>query len=454
MHMKKNIESWKILLQDPIAVTAIVLIVIHQTIIASSAFFLTRLIEHHEAGTPFKTYLCLFIISMIVPFIPGCLSLLVLQHWINKAHKKYIDWFSSVMFAKTEVYLQTESKETVESMLSRNSFGIISGYISFIHNFFTFFLNSILSMIVIGFLLPSQLITGYLISFVLSVGIILILKLSIQKCAIENESHFIKYGQSLGGVWKNAVLGNIYNFSIWTKEKNCFAKKYYAASNKLAAIMQLGNLLLGLAALIPTCYLIYHLITGEAVEAVLAAAVIVNLTRIFHILNSLSTLIYQTLDWSAMNARMCLLFDMRTLLNIASQTLPKTFGPLTINDVVVNSLYVEVKKIQEQKHGRFTIRGMNGSGKSTFLLELKKAAGTDAMLLPANINDLCWQSNYQDLSTGQRVLNILNEASEIENVRYLLLDEWDANLDTDNVQRINELLSVIAQHRVIVEIRH
>lgn len=452
--MKKNINRWKILLFDPVAMVAIILIVVHQSLIASSAFFLTRLIEYQQSGGAFKIYLILYILSMVIPFVPGCLSFVALEYWTNRAHKKYTNWFSKVVFGKADIYRNNKGKENIESMLSRNSFGIISSYISFIHNFITFSLNSALSMIVISFLLPANLVSGYAISLCLSVAIIFVLKGPIQKCAIDSENQLVPYGDCLGRIWDNVVLGNIHNFLAWEKDKNHFAKKYYAASNKLAAILQLGNLLLGLAGLIPTCYLIYHLIAGDAVDAALAAAVIVNLTRIFHILNSLSALIYQTLDWSAMNARVAILFDMHESSKAEILASSNPYGTIAMNGAVVSRYDVEIEKIKGQECGRFTIRGANGSGKSTFLLELKKALGRDALLLPANLNGLCWQSNYKDLSTGQRVLKILNEVSEIEGVKYLLLDEWDANLDTDNVQRIDRSLDELANHQVIVEIRH
>ena len=452
--MKKNVEQWRILLFDPIALVTVILIIVHQTMIASSAFFLTRLIEYQQSGGVFKTYLIFFILSMIIPFIPGCLSFVALEHWINRVHKEYTNWFSKVIFGRADIYRNNESKEKIESMLSRNSFGIISGYISFIHNFITFSLNSALSMIVISLLLPANLTVGYIISLCLSVAIIFVLRRPIQKCAIESESQFVPYGNCLGRIWDNVVLGNIHNFLVWEKDKNYFAKNYYAASNKLAGMMQLGNLLLGLAGLIPTCYLIYHLIAGDTVNAALAAAVIVNLTRIFHILNSLSALVNQTLDWSAMNARIAILFDMHEALKTEMSLSSNPYGTIAINGIVVSRYDVELEKIKGKKCGRFTIRGTNGSGKSTFLLELKKAIGGDALLLPANLNGLCWQSNYKDLSTGQRVLKILKEVSEIEGAKYLLLDEWDANLDTNNVQRIDQSLDELANRQVIVEIRH
>lgn len=58
------------------------------------------------------------------------------------------------------------------------------------------------------------------------------------------------------------------------------------------------------------------------------------------------------------------------------------------------------------------------------------------------------------MSTGQRTLKQLHEAFDLPATKYLLLDEWDANLDDENRRTVNERLDRLSINKVIVEIRH
>ncbi len=98
--------------------------------------------------------------------------------------------------------------------------------------------------------------------------------------------------------------------------------------------------------------------------------------------------------------------------------------------------------------------GGNGAGKSTLLSTLKQRLGDDAILIPAQHGKLEWQHPGAELSTGQRTLAQLEEIAAQTTARYLLLDEWDANLDRGNRQAVSELLDLLSQGRVIVEVRH
>ena len=111
----------------------------------------------------------------------------------------------------------------------------------------------------------------------------------------------------------------------------------------------------------------------------------------------------------------------------------------------------------EKLKGIYTVRGLNGSGKSLSLLKLKEKYSDAAYLLPAH-HDLF--VNFQtQLSSGQLARKSIewireNTESLSKSVRVLLLDEWNANLDSDNLSALEKVLLELSESFLIVEVRH
>jgi ABC-type bacteriocin/lantibiotic exporter with double-glycine peptidase domain len=109
------------------------------------------------------------------------------------------------------------------------------------------------------------------------------------------------------------------------------------------------------------------------------------------------------------------------------------------------------------KFGRYTLRGPNGSGKTSLLLSLKEIYGDGAFYLPAQW-ELETGQDVSGISTGQRAVNSLlelltpNERNGL--LPILLLDEWDANLDEENQLMIDQRISEIAKTHLVIESRH
>ncbi|GCB04844.1 hypothetical protein PSUB009319_24750 [Ralstonia sp. SET104] len=87
-------------------------------------------------------------------------------------------------------------------------------------------------------------------------------------------------------------------------------------------------------------------------------------------------------------------------------------------------------------------------------MALKQEYGTQCVMLPANLTGLMWLADGKNLSTGQRTVTCLQEILQQDDVKYVLLDEWDANLDSNNASAVDAMLDGIAEHKVIVEVRH
>ncbi len=443
-----------IVFKQRMAIFCLLLVAIHQIIVAGSTIFLTNTISKFQSNQAYFVDLCLYLMAMALPYVPGCASFVVMQRWLNHSHHTLIEKFTTTVTANRPNYRNVTMRENTTAVLARNSFPVLKDYISFIHDLASFSFNSLLSISVIVFLLPGQLAGGYCISLALCFLIVLGLQKTIAKTSSHCEYAYLRYSGLLCGFWPNIVLGNKHNESIWRAQRESVARSFYSTSNRLEVLRQSGNLLLAAASLGPTIFLIVTIARSDAIEPAIIAALIVSLTRIFLIVNSLSTLVYRVLDYSSLHARM------RVLLDAQSDPIEGPGEPATeavdimINEVSVQDVSEGRRLILPNKSGRFTITGANGSGKSTFLLALKRAYSDGCFLFPTDYSDLSWKEDCRALSTGQRLVAHLNEVFNIKTVHYILLDEWDANLDTDNVERIERILDTLSATKVIIEVRH
>lgn len=446
--------SWLTIFNHPLAAISITLIFVHQICIASATYFLTKLIENFQSQKTFKVFLFLYIFSMIFPYIPGCLAFVSSQAWINKAHVKYIAFISSKCFGLTTRFRDTSARESVESLVARNSFSIITDYVNFLHNCLTIFLNSLLSLLVLGILLPSEIFFGYVISTFLCAIAIFWMKNPIYEKSKNSENAFIHYGDVLSGVWDNASIGNAPNFNNWKIKVNSLGEIYYKKTINLQLLKQSNNIFIAGISLLPTCLLVIYLFTINGANSPVLAAVIVSFTRIFQVLGSLSAVVYSLLEWSSMNARMKILLSASGKLDDESLFPTHSSGPLTLNEINVSNFDDVIKIVAAAKTGRFTVRGANGSGKSTLLYFLKYKLGRAAVLIPAHHGKLEWREAFGQKSTGQRTIAQLEELVSYDDVDFLLLDEWDANLDCSNKKKIDEFIGILSMDKIVIEVRH
>jgi ABC-type multidrug transport system fused ATPase/permease subunit len=436
------------------AVATILLVIVHQSLVASSAYFLTQTISQYQEDQNFSTPLVLYFLSMTLPFVPGCVSFITTQRWINVVHRKFCLAMAQAVYGKLEHYRDANRKAAFDSAISRNAFSTLSSYISLAHDFLSLALNSLLSILVIGVILPAEIVLGYGISLALSVGLVWGLSRLVKPLSVDTEHRYSHYGSTLHKAWDNMVLGNAYNSRLWRNEFESRSVAYYASSQKLVTYKQLGNIAIALASLVPTAYLVYQLLVVHGPEAGIIAAIIVNLTRIFHILNSLSALVYEWVEWTSATARLQYLFAF--LAATPGEDLPLApVGAITVNDAPITDYQTVCDCLRERRCGRLTIRGDNGAGKSTLLLWIKQTFPGQAYLLSPTHAQLCWRAEHGELSTGQRARAIIEEILQQDTkIQYLLLDEWDANLDQNNRQLIDQMLKAISKERVVVEVRH
>jgi len=84
---------------------------------------------------------------------------------------------------------------------------------------------------------------------------------------------------------------------------------------------------------------------------------------------------------------------------------------------------------------------------------VKNALASKAFFLPTH-NQLSFLSETNKYSTGESLHNRLVEIIEKVDADVLLLDEWDANLDHENKERLSSLIDELARSKCVIEVRH
>ncbi|WP_152680286.1 ABC transporter ATP-binding protein [Chromobacterium subtsugae] len=98
--------------------------------------------------------------------------------------------------------------------------------------------------------------------------------------------------------------------------------------------------------------------------------------------------------------------------------------------------------------GRYRVSGGNGAGKTSLLHVLKSRNRESVLITPQ-----AGEPGLAAGSTGERMLARIEACSGYAGT-LILLDEWDANLDADNVRRAGRRIDELARANLVVEVRH
>ena len=437
-------------------VFTVLCILAQQSMVASATYLLTRLMQAFQSGLPIASWLYAYCAAMLLPYVPGCVGHIFLQSWVNRAHANYVMRAREAVRQWQGRRVQEADRSFMQTLIGKQSYTLIESVLAFVHGFVDFLASSLFNVLVLAWLLPGDLAMGYALSTLGCAIALFLLKKPIDRLATEQESQHVAMSSSLTRAWDNVVLGNAHNEQQWASQNGRCACAFYGASMSLTRTLWLSNIGLACITLLPPIYLIIATLDTPGLQPVVAAALIANLTRIFHVLSGVTALVSQAIACGATFARVRILFDgWPTELPADDAKAQSALAQaLTLNDEPVADRDGAMMDLATRRTGRVTLRGPNGAGKSTFLRSLKRLVGDRGFYLPAHTEGLAWRDPCDGCSTGQRMSRHLKEIGELPGVTHLILDEWDANLDVANTAQFDALLDEWSQSRLVIEIRH
>ncbi len=429
-------------------INILLLILIEQIMVAASTYSLIRATQDIIDGNHSPIWFISFVILLFFPYVPGIYSRKKLEELCLSAYENFLKNRLFFVSKPTSIWAQRGRKNSYNLGLGLEGFSIIK---EVAHTFFdltTIILNILLNLLVIGLTLNYKIGVAFLIGSLISMVII---KQMSKKSEIVNAEYqdskniffnFLNYS------WDNILLQN-------KSHKNSYIHKFKSdlihfkdRSVESVVAQEKGSVLSTYGLATPVILTSIYIFLNTHNIGVLSA-LLSSLPRQFQIIGNIQVLFNYYLLITGLKSRVK---EVLSLTDDQEFTLDKF---INFNQIYFNiSLINRELNIKEIPNGKYTIRGNNGVGKSMLLTYWKSLYNEDIYLLPAHSDLWLDDQNHESLSSGERILLILEKLLENKNEKIILLDEWDANLDSVNRQKIENILNKLSSSHIVIEVRH
>lgn len=445
---------------------------IQQLIEASSTLWLVTLTQRITSGEAYFPFLLIYIASLLLPYVPGCIALILKTSWKQEAQRTFINLFVSSNKNNIGEWSNKGLKEEKLSILTAEGPNALHALIDYSWDLYTYLLSVIFNIMALSVVVEPLFALSYGISVACVIAIMKMKRRTQQQLTQKALIARVDLCQSLLAAWDNVLLGNAYNFKLWNERTSQRLKRCLQRNVDLERFDQILAISVALITSIPSLIVVIYFMLKNHGDIVKLTSFVVILPLLFMILSYT----YQTLSlafrWAMHRGK---------LISIYRSIQPTTESPAHMEKKIkwpkINANYSIIAPAdhislpstrpvlphpleshldllkQTTQSGRLTLRGENGSGKSTILMLIKNALAGRAFFLPTH-NQLSFSAETNKYSTGESLRNRLMEILERVDVDVLLLDEWDANLDKENQERLSLLIDELSDKKCVIEVRH
>ncbi|MBI5239115.1 MAG: hypothetical protein HY926_01450 [Elusimicrobia bacterium] len=426
---------------------------LEQAIVASSTIWLALLARAVTGGgdilPPFIGFMC----SLTLVYVPSIFMRTFLAKAKVAALERYLDLcmkgLRCVPHLSRSQAFQREKRPAIET----ESFLVIDEAFDFAQLSLSLILNVAFNVSALCIAFGAQLLWAYLLTAVLGVALTAASSGKARRdSAAMQKTRGRAYG-ALAGAWDAVTLGNAYNLGLWKADFEGKAADY--SSKSAAAVRNLEALtsMTLWVSVIPVAAVMAHGMFSPTSDAALKTMILATFPRQIQVIQYIAEIVNCLLKGSAIRERVSAL-DRAMTVGSATDGMTGRVQVERLSCVDAEGRRIGLEGFEPPKAGRLTVRGDNGSGKSTLLLDLKRRRPEGSIILPAH-NRLRFASVADgDLSTGQRLSRIMDELCGVEPLSLVLLDEWDANLDKENMGRIDAMIDRLARRCCVIEVRH
>ncbi|MDR3624826.1 MAG: ABC transporter ATP-binding protein [Chlamydiales bacterium] len=443
---------------------------VQQLLVASSTLWLSLLSDDIESGNNFVFFLILYLTSLVIPYLPEAFSMVFNNTWKQNAYAYLIHRFVETRKEDAVVWNNKTLKEDTMTILTAEGQNTLNMAVDHIYNFMYYFLHIVLNIIAISLLIDAKFAVGYLVSLCF---VAILMKVQYKKqtgLAKETQDARIHLGRSLLSSWDNVLLGNKYNFNLWIRKTGAYLGAATRLNLSSAIFNQSLTVIVTIIIFLPSIIVALDALVTDRHNPAILLALLLTLPRMFSILDYTQLGLSYIAQWPVHRTK---LDTIETILKppvtpldslenriswsklIFTPPLPFPIQALLSYDkqFAESAQVVEGVTVYTHPCGRYTLRADNGAGKSTFLIVVKKHLGEHAFFLPNNHN-LSFLANDQSASSGEMLKHQLLEIRNNVDVKVLLLDEWDANLDEGNQQEVSSVIDELSKERLVIEVRH
>ncbi len=431
--------------------------IVQQSLVALSTVFLTRLVGAIHAGAAIGLWLGLYAAALTLPYIPGGLMILSRKAWARRAEEKFSEAFQGRWFGRSAAWGDSQIRDSNVAVFTKEGPLLIHDLTLFWEDLVVLALNAGLSILALAFVVDSKILITYV--FGLGLGFLLV---RVQARRMGRLSQALEQSR-LGlthqrmQVWDNVSLGNRHSHQLWWKRFREAFLRHFRDDQALSLHLQVFSTLSGWLMLSPTLVLLVGRLVSGGLSSEQQLALVVTIPRLYMVMNASHDLLKRSMEWGSILGRW------KTLTEAFDQNVPSIGARVSFPKLQMHldgtSGVQKVTSLEDILDGlkrspRVTLRGENGAGKSSVCLLLKESLGDGAFLLPSH-HQLALGVGLEPGSTGQRQVAGLKEVISQRAAGVLLLDEWDANLDTTNRDQMEFWLDrALGEGLRVVEIRH
>jgi ABC-type transport system involved in cytochrome bd biosynthesis fused ATPase/permease subunit len=442
-----------------------------EIISASSSLWLVKIMQRITADQEFITFLMLYLGSLLLPSIPWCLAFIFRTSWRQEAQREFIRAFVTSNKSNIAEWGNKGMREQKMSLLTSEGPQTLNNFIDYAFEVASYALSVFCNIIALSIVVEPL----FLMAFSLSLlSVILIMKLrkraqrQLTKKALTAR---IDLSQSLLGAWDNVLIGNDYNFQLWQERTHTRMNRCLQKNVDLERFDQIMAILVSLITMVPALIVVVYFVITYQGDKTKLASFFVTVPILFLILSYTYLMLGHAFRWGIHKSKLtCVYQAIQPAKTEEGEMTRRVKWPkieLTMNEGAALEGYLGSQAFSPAtslsshhdiiQHtgtpGRITLRGENGSGKSTVLGLVKQSLCERAFLLPTH-SHLNFTSEKNKYSTGETLKKRLVEILDKVEVDVLLLDEWDANLDKENRQILSDLIDQIAEVKCVIEVRH
>jgi ABC-type transport system involved in cytochrome bd biosynthesis fused ATPase/permease subunit len=452
-------KTYKILMNKE-AVWSTIWSTVQQIVVAASTYFILEAIRHITSGKLELAliYIGAFVASLVLVYLPNTLSMVYLQRWRLASVESFVQSFIHHNKGQTS-FGHTRNKVKAESWLTNESFTVLDTATNLLYQIYSTLMNSVFNILVIALALDARILAWYAFAGAVLVASNYFFRNKISQTSLTVQESRNELSTSMLSAWQNIFVGNAHNFEIWNSDfsKRMNKTKISATSYDLTrSLISSGTVSIALL-IVATGNGIFLWENRQSVS--LMAALLITMPRQLQIIQSIFAFFNLTLSWTGTREQ---LKELEKVIHISQQPNESekyvSFDAIEMFNGQESCIHPNLNsisgRIQNSVAGRWTLRGRNGAGKSTLLSLLKEDLAETAFLLPTNYEDLAFEKDFLNHSDGNRILSVFQRIASLDHVKVIILDEWDANLDGDNLNHINNMIEILATNKVVIESRH
>ena len=439
-----------------------------QALEASATFWPVKTMASITKGEDFFTYLILYLISFAAPYIPWCFAFILKITWKQEAQRAFTQAFVASNKNNISEWSNKGLREQKLSILTSEGPVTLHAWIDYVWDLVTYFLSVLFNILALSIVVEPLFAIAYGISLTCVILVMKLKRRAQRQLTQKALTARIDLCQSLLAAWDNVLLGNEYNFKLWEEKTNQRLTRCLQRNVALERFDQFLAIFVSLMTSIPALMVVVYFVLMHKHDPVQLSSFIVILPLLFIILSYTYNTLSLGFRWTMHRSRLTSIYKTIQATKESPVSLEKKIKwdkfSLALStatpDNQVSLAYPQPIKSQgdllklASENGRLTIRGENGCGKSTALMLIKNTLAKKAFFLPTTHNQLSFVSETNKYSTGESLKNRLMEILEKVDVDVLLLDEWDANLDSENREKLSTLINELAAKKCVIEVRH